>query len=202
MYNMSAIVSYFTIRIKMVCQRMYYKHRFQDFGKRSLILKPDRIVGGNYVTIGRSVRILQHLRMEAIDRWRDQVFQPQITIGDGTTLEQNCHIVAADKLEIGRDVTISAQVFISDTEHEYRKTDTNIHQQPLHVKPTRIGDFCFIGYGAVIQAGTTLGKHCIVGSNAVVKGEFDDYCVLAGVPAKVIKKYNKASGQWERVSYE
>ena len=57
----------------------------------------------------------------------------------------------------------------------------------------------FIGYGAAIQAGTILGRHCIVGTNAVVRGIYDDYSVIVGVPARVVKKYNKNNNKWDRV---
>lgn len=53
--------------------------------------------------------------------------------------------------------------------------------------------------GVAIQAGTILGEQCIVGANSVVRGTFPDYCVIAGVPAKIIKIYNKESGEWVRV---
>ena len=67
------------------------------------------------------------------------------------------------------------------------------------VKTTRIGEGSFIGYGAAIQAGTILGKHCIVGTNAVVRGSYPDYSVIVGVPGRVIKRYNPKSGNWENV---
>lgn len=64
---------------------------------------------------------------------------------------------------------------------------------------TKIGEGCFIGFGAVIQAGTILGRHSVVGANSVVKGEFPDYSVIVGVPAKVVKSYNIMTKKWERV---
>ena len=67
------------------------------------------------------------------------------------------------------------------------------------VKDTIIGENCFIGYGVAIQAGTKLGKQCIVGANAVVRGDFPDYSVIAGVPAKIIRKYNFDTKTWDRV---
>lgn len=66
-------------------------------------------------------------------------------------------------------------------------------------KKTVIGDGCYIGYGAVILAGTTLGKQCIVGANSVVRGDFPDYSVLAGAPARIVKKYNRDKAIWERI---
>ncbi|WP_265348157.1 DapH/DapD/GlmU-related protein, partial [Enterobacter cloacae] len=71
-----------------------------------------------------------------------------------------------------------------------------IYQQPMNNKRTTIGENCFIGAGAKILAGTTLGKQCIVGANSVVKGDFPDYCVISGIPAKIIKKYDVESKRW------
>lgn len=67
------------------------------------------------------------------------------------------------------------------------------------VRETSIGDGCFIGYGAAIQAGTKLGQHCVVGASAVVRGKFPDYCVIVGNPAHVVKKYNLETRSWEKV---
>ena len=64
---------------------------------------------------------------------------------------------------------------------------------------TAIGENCFIGYGAVIMPGTVLGRQCIVGANSVVKGVYPDYCVIAGVPARIIRRYNFQTEEWEKV---
>ena len=71
-------------------------------------------------------------------------------------------------------------------------------EQKHIISETKIGENCFIGYGAVIQAGTILGKQCIVGANAVVRGHFPDYCVMVGVPAKIVKRYDEKSGVWKK----
>ena len=49
---------------------------------------------------------------------------------------------------------------------------------------------------SVILPGTILGKHCVVGANSVVSGVFDDYSVIVGSPARVVKKYNKETREW------
>jgi serine acetyltransferase len=55
-----------------------------------------------------------------------------------------------------------------------------------------------IGYGAAIQAGTILGEQCMVGTNAVVKGEFPSFSVIVGIPAKIIKRYDFCSHIWRQ----
>ena len=55
-------------------------------------------------------------------------------------------------------------------------------------KPVQIGKNCFIGCNSIILKGTVLGDGCVVGAGAVVAGKFEDNCVIAGNPAKVIRK--------------
>lgn len=87
-------------------------------------------------------------------------------------------------------MTISGNVFISNVDREYSEIGVPVLKQSLISRETIIGDNCFIGYGAMILPGTKLGRQCVVGANAVVKGEFEDYSVIVGVPGKVIKKIN------------
>ena len=53
-----------------------------------------------------------------------------------------------------------------------------------------IGDNSWIGTGAVIMPGILIGKDCIIGSNAVVTKDVNDFEIVAGIPAKVIGKTN------------
>ena len=158
--------------------------------------KPCYVDGTRNITIGNKTRILPGLRMEAINGGH-------ISIGDNCVIEQNVHIISeGQELAIGNDVTISANVFVSNVNHEYRDVSKSVMDQPHIRKTTEISDGCFIGYGAAILPGTKLGKHCIVGCNSVVKGEFPDFVVVAGVPAKVIKKYDNKRGEWINGRYK
>lgn len=62
--------------------------------------------------------------------------------------------------------------------------------------PVKIGSQSFIGMGARIFPGVTIGKHCVIGANAVVTHDIPDYCVAAGMPARVIKRYDFEKGEW------
>lgn len=55
------------------------------------------------------------------------------------------------------------------------------------IEGVRIGAFSFVGTSCVLLPGTVLGKGCIVGAGSVVKGNYPDYSVIVGNPAKVIK---------------
>ena len=62
----------------------------------------------------------------------------------------------------------------------------------------RIGSGSWIGENACIL-GVIIGKQCVIGANSVVTKDIPDYSVAVGIPAKVIKKYNFETQQWERV---
>jgi acetyltransferase-like isoleucine patch superfamily enzyme len=48
-------------------------------------------------------------------------------------------------------------------------------------------------------SGASVGKHCVIGANAVVTHDIPDYSVAVGIPARVIKRYNFETQQWEKV---
>ena len=172
------------------------KISFKHFGNMSYLGKPLYIEGKRKISIGNRTRIFPGLRMEALNNG-------SIVIGSNTVIEQNVHIISMDsELVIGDDVTLAPNVFITNVNHNYQDIEKSVMDQGYNIKKTIIGKGCFIGYGAAIQAGTILGKHCVVGSNSVVKGSFPDNCVIAGVPARIIKQYNLQTNLWETVKGE
>lgn len=164
-----------------------------NVGKSSYLGPSVSLEGKKGIRIGNRTRIYPGNRMETYNGG-------QIVIGDNCSIGQNFHIVSSkNSLEIGNNTTISGNVFITNVNHDYRAIDVHLMEQGLIEKPTLIGENCFLGFGVSIQAGTVLGKQCIVGSNAVVSGNFPDYSVIVGNPGKVIKRFNKDSDQWEKI---
>jgi len=153
-----------------------------------------------FISLGKNVTIWNNARIEGITLYAHKNFNPHIIIEDGVSMQQRCHITAADTLVIGKNAMISFDVSIQDTDHEYEDLTLPIGNQPLIVRKTQIGENCFIGSGVKIQAGTILGRHCVVGTNAVVRGVFPDYCVIVGVPAKIVKRYDEKSGMWKKAN--
>lgn len=169
-----------------------YKLILDNIGCMTYIGKPCFIEGGKKIAIGKKTRIFPGIRMEAIG-------SGEIKIGDNCAIEQNVHIISYDSvLNIGNNTTISANVFISNVDHAYTDISKSVMQQSKIKKETNIGEGCFIGFGAVILPGTTLGKHCIVGANSVIKGEFPDYCVIVGSPGTAVKIYDMEKKQWKK----
>jgi len=170
-----------------------YKPFFGKFGAFSYLGKPVFLYNISKIFIGKKVRIYPNVRLEVHGK------DSRIEIQDDTRIAQNVHITSGANLVIGKSTTILANTFITNIDHDYSEIGVNILDQKMIIKETIIGENCFIGIGVAIQAGTILGKQCIVGANSVVRGSFDDYSVLVGSPAKVVKKYNFDSQQWEKI---
>jgi acetyltransferase-like isoleucine patch superfamily enzyme len=172
---------------------------FKNIGSKSVI-KKHLLLTPEFISLGNRVIIWNDARIEGVSSYANKSFEPHIILEDGVIIQQRCHITAADTLIIGKDSLISFDVSIQDTDHEYEDLFTPIGKQPLRVRKTHIGENCFIGSGAKIQAGTILGRHCVVGTNAVVRGTFPDYCVIVGVPARIVKRYDEVSKKWKKTN--
>lgn len=180
------------IKYLWAARAVIYKMTFGKIGNMTYIGKPTFIEGRKNIYVGNRVRIFPGIRMEAIGNGT-------ISIGDNCAIEQNVHITSKDSnLYIGDNVTIAANTFITNLDHEYRDISKSVMEQGCLLNSTSIGEGSFIGYGVSIQAGTKLGRHCVVGTGAVVKGEFPDYSVIVGIPGRVVKRYDKTSEQWKR----
>lgn len=175
------------------------KYFYKKYGENVRFMKPLFIKFPQYISIGDDVTIRSGIRLEPIKEWKGKRFNPELVIKSGVTLEQNCHIVCAKKLIIESGVLISSYVFITDCEHSYVDCRYGISKQRLIAKETIIGRDSFIGTGAKILAGVSIGKHCVIGANSVVNRDIPDFSVAAGVPAKIIKKYDEIEEKWKFV---
>ena len=148
-------------------------------GFLTYIGSPKYIIGGSKLFLGNRVRILYNFRCEIHENGIVQ-------IGDSSSIGHNCHISSCEFLAIGDYVTVSSNVFLGSLDHTFDIPNTHVIHQPLRCLQTTIGDYSFVGTGAVILAGTNIGKNCVVGANSVVKGNFPDFSIIAGIPAKTV----------------
>lgn len=71
--------------------------------------------------------------------------------------------------------------------------------QKLVGKEVRIKSGCWIGEKCILLQGVTIGKKSIIGAGSVVTKDIPDYSIAVGNPARVIKRYNFESHNWERI---
>lgn len=98
--------------------------------------------------------------------------------------QPGCYYQGFDKIYIGKNVWIAPNVGIITANHDL--TDPDKHSEG---KPVIISDRCWIGMNSVILPGVILGENTVVGAGSIVTKSFPDgYCVIAGNPARLIKR--------------
>lgn len=169
----------------------WHAARFAQCGPRPMVRRPRMIYGGRYMTVGAGFDAFPGLRIEAFDRHLDKRFTPRITIGDRVSINYDCHIGCVNEVTIGNDVLLASRVYISDHSHgapDYHDIHTPPSERKVFSKgPVVIEDGAWIGEGACILPGVRIGRHAIVGANAVVTRDVPPYTVVAGVPARPLK---------------
>ncbi|MBU0633197.1 acyltransferase [bacterium] len=175
---------------------LLFSNRFKYFGKNISIISPDIIDGEEYiyledgVSIGSLVWLLAYKQGDVI---------PELHICSQTTIGRFAHIVALRKIVIEKNVLIADKVYISDNIHSYQDVNVPIKEQSIEFKgEVIIGENSWIGENVSI-VGAKIGKHCIVGANSFVNKDVPDYCVVGGIPAKILKKYDFTLKEWIKV---
>jgi lipopolysaccharide O-acetyltransferase len=162
-----------------------------------------QLLGVRHVQWGRDVSIRSRLWLEAVTRYAGEEFRPVIVIGDRTRFSEAVHITAIERVEIGKDVLLGSNIFIGDHQHgSYRGSSHSDPAQPpsdrpLVVRgPVIIEDRVWIADGAHIVGPCRIGEGAVVGAHALVRGDVPPRSMVAGAPARVIKVFDGASGQW------
>ncbi|HEU4472541.1 MAG TPA: acyltransferase [Flavisolibacter sp.] len=186
-------------KLRITVFNLLYKRDFRAFGSHSYIYRPIRLTPG-FISIGNKVQVNDFARIEGLDRYNDKSFQPKIILHDHVSIQQGLHLTCAKSIEIGSHTAIAANVSITDINHPYADVSIAPEYQDIEVDEVIIGEDCKIYNNAVILPGVRLGRHTVVAANAVVmKGDYGDYVILGGAPAKVLKRYDFEKRQWTKV---
>ena len=113
------------------------------------------------------------------------VVPKNVKIGSGVTVMNGALMMAAGGITIEDKVMIAANVQLISNNH-----DPYI-REVITCKPILIKYGAWIGAGATILPGVTVGKYAIIGANSVVNKDIPDYAVAVGSPAKIIKYLDK-----------
>lgn len=152
------------------------------------------IVGGKYISIGEYTHFDKECVLTAYDHTLDgSTFTPEILIGAGCDFGAWNHITAINKIVIGDNVLTGKWVTITDNSHGTTDAET-LQTPPLTRKMISkgavvIGKNVWIGDKATILPGVTIGDGAVIAANSVVTKDVPAYSVVAGNPARVIKKF-------------
>jgi acetyltransferase-like isoleucine patch superfamily enzyme len=116
-----------------------------------------------------------------------RIHEGECEIGAKTVLGQECTISAFQHVSIGRECVIADRVMLIDFDHGVVEVERPIRLQGIYKRDVRVGSNNWIGYGACILRGVTVGDNCVIGSNSVVTKDVRSNAVVAGAPAKVLR---------------
>jgi len=181
------------------------KNKFCHFGKNSIIMPVLNSANEKYISIGSYVDIGAFCRITVATEFGGHKVKSEnktrIKIGDNVSIGNNSFISANNNIEIGDNVIMSAYVFIADHDHGFRDVEKNIGQQPLSEGGNvKIGDNVFLGVKSSILKNVTIGERAVVAADAVVTRDVPAYSMVAGNPAKIIKRYDFEKKEWIKIA--
>lgn len=178
-----------TIRkIKILCK----KYCRLEISKKSIVNVKGKLIIGNKenskskmetrVSLNKNSEFIVNDKFSIGSGSDIRVFEnAKLEIGSGY-INGYSQIVCAKKIKIGKDVAIAREVVIRDTDaHDI------LYEGYKKEKEVNIGNHVWIGAKAMIMKGVTIGDGAIIAAGAVVTKDVPARCLVAGVPAKVIK---------------
>ncbi len=109
-----------------------------------------------------------------------------VIIGDYTRV--GLHNTIIGPVTIGNHVNLAQGITVTALNHNFNEADKRIDEQGVSTGQVVIGDDVWIGANAVVLPNVSIGRHCVIAAGAVVTKDVPDGCVVAGVPAKIIKR--------------
>lgn len=159
-----------------------------------------RLLAPLYQHRGRGAKIYRSVRMDTPPYRRFSLGQHSVVesfccinnamgdviIGDYTRI--GLHNTIIGPVTIGNHVNLAQGITVTALNHIFSEADKRIDEQGVSTGQVVIGDDVWIGANAVVLPNVSIGRHCVIAAGAVVTKDVPDGCVVAGVPAKIIKR--------------
>jgi len=159
----------------------FCKKDFKHYGnniiieKGVLIFHPETISLANNIYIGHNTILKGY-------------YKNYLEIGEGTWIGQNCFLHSAGKLKIGKAVGIGPCVKILSSYHMDSDINIPVMHNTIEFEEVVVKDGVDIGVGAIILPGVRIGKGSIIGAGSVITRDVEEYTVVAGNPARLLRK--------------
>ncbi|MCV6639408.1 acyltransferase [Candidatus Albibeggiatoa sp. nov. NOAA] len=151
----------------------------QPIDNSIVVLDCPEISGTAHIKLGKNLYL-----------WRDLYWETQdagsIEIADNVVMSRGVHIVAFDRVSIGKNTMIGEYSSIRDANHRIH-TELPIRYAGHDSAPIEIGENVWIGRGVTILSGITIGDNAVIGANAVVTKDVPANSIAVGIPAEVIR---------------
>ncbi len=171
--------------------------RYRRLGVGSCVaFPPGPVINEGWIAIGEATLIGPYVSLAAglpgeplaASRPPIVVIGDRCNIGRGSSINGRLGIVIED------DVTTGPNVYVTDHNHRYDDLELPIARQWVTEAPVRIGAGSWLGTGVVVLPGADIGRHVTVAANSVVRGVIPDNSVIAGAPARVVRRHVAGEG--------
>ncbi len=146
----------------------------QGLSRRGVIL-------GDHVTVGSMAMV------RPSGYYRRTIGEGMI-LGDHSNIGPYCYIGCSGHIRIGSHVLMGARISMHAENHNIDRVDVPIDAQDVTREDIVIEDDCWLGGGATILAGVHVGRGAVVAAGAVVTRDVPPYAVVAGVPARIVRR--------------
>jgi lipopolysaccharide O-acetyltransferase len=173
------------------------------FGVKRINVGPRPYLRGlSHISIGEDLIAGDGLWLQAITKYGGQRFSPTIKIGSHVRVSHWTHIACTNSVTIGDHVLMGSKVMITDHNHGLFGTTATSPVIPPVERPlesdrfVKIGANVWLGDGVVVCPGVNIGEGSVAGANAVVTADVPPYTLVAGVPARPIRRYDMKAKSW------
>lgn len=193
------MVSYYLYKIwnLISLKNIYYKMVLGRCESGLIMRRGTSIRNPQYVNIGKNVVIDRYTTL-CCNKIGDK--QPLLTIGDGVSIGEFSSIGCSNQITIEENVMFAPHVHITDRNHLYEDISLPISRQAaVSPGPILIGAGSWLGHSVQVMPNVTIGKHSVIAAGAIVTKDIPDYSIAAGIPARVIKKYDIKEKKWIKI---
>ena len=183
--------SYARLLLRLLALKLRYRSRLQTDGLCFICPRVQLEIGrGATLRVGRWAWIGHGCKI--------RVHEGEVEIGAKTVMGQECTISAFQRVSIGRECILADRVMLIDFDHGVVEVERPIRFQGIYKRDVRVGHNVWMGYGACVLRGVSVGDNSIVGTSAVVTADVPENAVVGGIPARVIRmRETPRSLRWE-----
>lgn len=167
---------------------------FHRWGMDNRIAEDGIFSSPQAISIGNGIVMKEGYWFNVVNAHYGQL--PKITVADNCRLDRHVQLTAIHSVILEQNVIVGPNVYIADTDHEYREVGISIRHQWVNAfgQSVRVGKGTRIGPNCVIVGNVNIGEHCIIAPNSVVVRDIPAYSLAGGAPARLIRSVPSLGG--------